>query len=195
MSRNKGKDGTLQAAAVTAHPQADRIPLELEEAFQEHHQRIFQAAYRVTGNASDAEDVLQTVFLRLMKHATLPGPAAELGSYLRRAAVNAGIDLLRSRKGHRRVPLDEVAQIVADEEEGGPETRRRHRELEQWLRSAVAGLSSQTAEIFVLRYVEGYKNLEIAEIVGTSPGVVAVVLHRARTRLREELDCFLGVSP
>ena len=165
---------------------------ELERAFKAHHNRVFQVAYRVTGNRSDAEDVLQNIFIRLMKRPTLPSPSEELGSYLHRAAVNASIDLLRSRKPSRRIPLEDVAVRLAEDDESSPETEQRGKELADWLRSAVSRLSPQAAEIFSLRYLEGYKNLEIAEMVQTSPGVVAVVLHRARQRLREELEKFLG---
>ena len=165
---------------------------ELEQAFKAHHDRVFQVAYRVTGNSSDAEDVLQNIFIRLMKQPTLPSRSDELGSYLHRAAVNASIDLLRSRKPSRRIPLEDIAVRLAEDDESSPETEQRGKELAVWLRSAVSRLSPQAAEIFSLRHLEGYKNLEIAEIVQTSPGVVAVVLHRARQRLREELEKFLG---
>jgi DNA-directed RNA polymerase specialized sigma24 family protein len=55
--------------AVMAAPQEPVQPsaADLERAFREHHALVFRAAYRVTGNAGDAEDVLQTVFLRLLK--------------------------------------------------------------------------------------------------------------------------------
>ena len=165
---------------------------ELEQAFKAHHDRVFQVAYRVTGNSSDAEDVLQNIFIRLLKRPTLPSRSDELGSYLHRAAVNASIDLLRSRKPSRRIPLEDIAVRLAEGDESSPETEQWGKELAEWLRSAVSRLSPQAAEIFSLRHLEGYKNLEIAEIVQTSPGVVAVVLHRARQRLREELEKFLG---
>src|SRR4029077_15447025 len=64
------------------------IPDELEQSFREHHGLVFRTAYRITGNAGDAEDVLQTVFLRLLRR----GPNSEAldnpESYLRRAAIN-----------------------------------------------------------------------------------------------------------
>ncbi len=190
MSSEKRKDDGVQLA-LSSRSLAPEGP-ELERAFRAHHNRVFQVAYRVTGNSSDAEDVLQNIFIRLMKPPTLPSPSEELGSYLHRAAVNASIDLLRSRKSSRRIPLEEVAVRLAEDDESSPETEQRGKELADWLRSAVSRLSPQAAEIFSLRYLEGYKNLEIAEMVQTSPGVVAVVLHRARQRLREELEKFLG---
>ena len=190
MSSEKRKDDGVQLAS-SSRSLAPEGP-ELERAFKAHHNRVFQVAYRVTGNRSDAEDVLQNIFIRLMKRPTLPSRSDELGSYLHRAAVNASIDLLRSRKSSRRIRLEEVAVRLAGDDESSPETEQRGKELADWLRSAVSRLSPQAAEIFSLRYLEGYKNLEIAEMVQTSPGVVAVVLHRARQRLREELEKFLG---
>jgi RNA polymerase sigma-70 factor (ECF subfamily) len=76
----------LQLAAV--NEAALREPFGLESVFLEHQRRVFRAAYRITGNAQDAEDVLQTVFLRLHRQ----GDAASLenpSSYLYRAAINA----------------------------------------------------------------------------------------------------------
>ena len=190
MSSEKRKDGEVELA-LSSQSVAPAGP-ELEQAFKAHHNRVFQVAYRVTGNSSDAEDVLQNIFIRLMKRPTLPSRSDELGSYLHRAAVNASIDLLRSRKPSRRIPLEDIAVQLAEDDESSPETEQRGKELADWLRSAVSSLSPQAVEIFSLRYLEGYKNLEIAEIVQTSSGVVAVVLHRARQRLREELEKFLG---
>ena len=70
---------------------------ELESLFREHHDRVFRAAYRVTGSVVDAEDVLQTVFLRLSRRTEGinldPSPA----SYLHRAAINTSLDVMRQR--------------------------------------------------------------------------------------------------
>ena len=69
---------------------------DLERIFGEHHGLVFRAAYRITGNASDAEDVLQTVFLRLLKREPEAEPVGHMASFLHRAAVNAALDLMRS---------------------------------------------------------------------------------------------------
>jgi RNA polymerase sigma-70 factor, ECF subfamily len=167
----------------------------LEELFSEHHGRVFRTAYRITGNATDAEDVLQTVFLRLLRRQDeleLSGGAA---SYLHRAAVNAALDLLRARKRARAVDLEEVAGELTEAEAESPEGRRGRGELRRWLRAAVARLSPRSAEIFTLRYLEGYGNREIAELLGTSQTAVAVILHRTRHRLGKELRPLLGGSP
>ena len=63
------------------------VPGELERAYQEHSGLVFRTAYRVTGNAADAEDVLQTVFLRLVRRDASAAALENHESYLRRSAV------------------------------------------------------------------------------------------------------------
>ncbi len=188
MGDDERKETRVQAALrQDAAPAAD-----WRRIFEEHHARVIQAAYRVTGNASDAEDVLQNVFLRLLRRGEAPIEADRLGSYLHRSAVNAAIDLLRNRKGGRDIPLEALEGRLPADSAPGPEERRQARELRDWLREAVTRLSPQAGEIFTLRYLEDYSNQEIAELVGTSPGVVAVVLHRCRNRLRDEIRSLIG---
>ena len=87
----------------------------LEEAFRKHRMSVFRAAYRITGNAADAEDVLQTVFLRLARRDD--SDIANVGSYLYRAALNAALDVLRSRQtaASRRRPTPSCAPAPDDE--------------------------------------------------------------------------------
>jgi len=173
----------------------------LENAFEQHRQRVFRAAYRVTGNVADAEDVLQTVFLNVMKRAS--SGALELGrdpkSYLCRAAINGAVDLLRARQRSKTSTGDVDGRIQAD---GGTDpatvgSGTAHGEgveaqVERWdnrrqLRTAMARLAPRAATIVSLRYFEGYGNAEIATMLGTSASSIAVTLHRARQRLKAEL--------
>ena len=167
----------------------------LEALFHEHHDRVYRAAYRITGNATDAEDVLQTVFLRLLKREVEVDLSAGAASYLARAAVNAALDMLRARKRARRVDLDEVEGDLAAPQDTDPEGLSGGRELVRWLRGAVGRLSPRAAEIFSLRYFQGHGNREIAEMLGTSQTAVAVILHRTRHRLAKDLKPILGGIP
>ncbi|HEX3230251.1 MAG TPA: sigma-70 family RNA polymerase sigma factor, partial [Pyrinomonadaceae bacterium] len=153
--------------------------------------QIFRAAYRVTGNAVDAEDVLQTVFLRLVRRKEKVDLSPSPGSYLHRAAVNASLDLLRSRTRSRSVSIEEVQFDVPHSSEPSPETQHVNRELQNQIRRSIATLGPKAAEIVVLKYFEGHSNLEIAEMLGTSQMVIGVLLHRARTRLRKEIAKFM----
>ena len=65
-------------------------------------------------------------------------------------------------------------------------------EIRNWLRQALTVLSGRQAEMFVLRYLEGYENREIAEMLATSQAVVAVSLFRARAQLKKELRKLTG---
>ena len=62
---------------------------ELERLFQAHHGAVMRAAYRITGNATDAEDVLQTVFMRLLSRRVDSAAMENVPAYLHRAALNA----------------------------------------------------------------------------------------------------------
>lgn len=191
MSSEDSKEKEVQAALRQVEG-TTRSAIELETIFRDHNERVLNAAFRVTGSVSDAEDVLQNVFLRLLSRRDLPNRSDQLAGYLQRAAVNASIDLLRKRKPTRLLPLEEQAAETLGAKVNGPEQLAVRQELEEWLRSMVSEFSPQAAEIFALRFFEGYTNQEIAEMIGTSPGVVAVVLHRSRTRLRNELRSLLG---
>lgn len=166
-------------------------PQELELLYREHHDHVFRAAYRVTGNPVDAEDVLQTVFLRLARRKEKLDLSPNPGSYLHRAAVNASLDLLRSRTRSRSVSFEEVEPFSIEGSEPSPETQYVDRELQNQIRESLSTLSPKASEIIVLKYFEGHSNLEIAEMLGTSQMVIGVLLHRARTRLRKEIAKFL----
>lgn len=167
-------------------------PPGLAQLFTEHHSQVFRAAYRVTGNATDAEDVLQTVFLRLSGREGDLDLSKGAASYLHRAAVNAALDMLRARKRARAVDLEDVQDQLTEETREGPEARSSGKEIRRSLRQAMTRLSPRAAEIFSLRYFEGYANREIADLLGTSQTAVAVILHRSRGRLAKELRPLLG---
>ncbi|HEV2707776.1 MAG TPA: sigma-70 family RNA polymerase sigma factor [Pyrinomonadaceae bacterium] len=179
---------TTRLKAVPAAKEAG----ELERLFRAHHEQVFRAAYRITGSVTDAEDVLQTIFLRLASHAETTNLAPSPAGYLHRAAVNAALDLVRARGRARTVSFDsmESAQELTNPN-SSPEEEQSDRELRALLRHAIAKLGERAATVFALRYFEGYDNNRIAELLGTSPMVVAVTLHRARTRLRREIGQFL----
>jgi RNA polymerase sigma-70 factor (ECF subfamily) len=188
MTGDNDKEMPVQLAVKSLRAVADP-PGELETLFQTHHERIFRAAYRVTGIAADAEDVLQTVFLRLAKSQRSWDLSENPAAYLSRAAINAALDLVRKRG--RMVGLDDLTQELPESVVRNPESQHVDRELQKLIRQAVSRLGATAAEMFVLRYYEGYDNREIAKVMGTSQMVVGVVLHRARTRLRKEIGHYL----
>jgi RNA polymerase sigma factor (sigma-70 family) len=184
-SRSRKEDTLLQASLESYPLPPQQIQTDLEQMFHDHRNRVFRAAFRITGNTNDAEDVLQTVFLRLARRDD-PGAVQNLESYLYRAAINAALDLLRSRKTNAAVSLEELAP----KDSGFLSGLSHSADLRVWLRQALAKLSARHAEMFALRYFEGYDNREIAHMLDTSQAVVAVTLHRTRGQLQKEFRSF-----
>jgi len=160
----------------------------LDRIFEAHHEAVYRTAYRITGNGTDAEDVLQTLFLRLLRRSTVPVDGEQWLPYLRSAAVNASLDVLRRR---RAISLTAMEPGIR-ETRPGPYEVYRGREIGDRLREELASMSPRAASIFVLRHVEGHTNTDIARIVGTSASTVAVTLFRARRHLRKALGSFRG---
>ncbi|HWR14638.1 MAG TPA: RNA polymerase sigma factor [Terriglobales bacterium] len=159
----------------------------LEQLFWNHHKRVLRAAYRITGNMADAEDVVQSVFIRLASAGQDQIENAE--SYLYRAAINGALDVIRRRKGE--MELESASELASVSPHFSPERQLNRQELQSWLRKALAGLSPVAAEMFVLRFIEEKDNGEIARIVGTSRAVVAVRLHQVRAKLKKDFQRFM----
>src|SRR5215510_6931130 len=83
------------------------------ELYERHYEAVFRAALRVTGNPADAEDVLQTVFLRVLARSGDIEEAALPAAYFKRAAVNAAVDVLRRRELHAESVYDDLAPHAA----------------------------------------------------------------------------------
>jgi len=182
-------DGSRQEEPLRSATLEVAIPSPIdavERLFRAHHGLVFRTAYRLTGNLSDAEDVLQTVFLRLLgRDATAP-QVENSKRYLRRAAINAALDVVRARRVSESAPLPDSLPARGELERG---------EWREGLRRSLASLSPQAAEIFALRFFEGYSNREIARQLGVSQVWVAVTVHRTRRRLQKEIRSYLGGKP
>lgn len=155
------------------------------QLFAEHYRRVLLAAYRVTGNMADAEDVTQAVFLRLATSGN--PPVRNAASYLYRAGINGALDLLRRRQTAATELMNDAAEVVDERRASSPEADVSARELGDLLRRVISELPPRAAEIFTLRFLEGLGNREIAELLGTSQALVAVTLHQTRSRLKKKL--------
>ncbi len=166
--------------AITHEAPVPIIPnaRELDEMFREHHVMVFRTAYRITGNAADAEDVLQTVFLRIARRNDASEVIERPENYLRRSAVHAALDLVRARRTGAKVDLERLPASGSRPDDG---------DLRDLLRQALSELPARSAEIFTLRFFEGLTNPEIASALNISSITVAVTLHRARKILQKKL--------
>jgi len=155
---------------------------EFDALFREYYRLVYRTACVITGSPEDAEDVLQTIFLRLMRRSTPLDICKNPKGYFYRAAVHLSLDMIRSRQ--REVLTPDFESIEGHIRTNISDSLSRFdRELAEMLST----LSPRTVEIVTLRYVHDCTEREIAKLLGTSRGTVAVTLFRARARLRKLL--------
>jgi RNA polymerase sigma-70 factor (ECF subfamily) len=171
---------------IAAVRQDEALPEDLEKLFQEHSRLVYRTAFAITGSRHDAEDVLQSVFVKLLQRGLPADVSQNPAPYLHRAAVNLSLNVLRNRKRRRLVDGVELLEIPATAENASDDARERD-EYER-LTQAMTRLSPRALEILLLFYKHDYSNAQIAEKLGTSPSVIAVTLFRIRARLRRLLQ-------
>ena len=170
---------------MTATDRRKTTPFEpdFEELFAEHSRLIYCAAYSVTGHRQDAEDVLQTVMLKLIRRQDLPADAFENPrGYMYRAAVNEALSIVRSPERQiEKVGLEDVELPAHDAEAGGEDDHKR------LVRAAIEKLDPDSLSIVMLHYQEGFTGVEIARMLGQSRSAVAMTLLRARDEIRKRV--------
>jgi RNA polymerase sigma-70 factor (ECF subfamily) len=172
----------MAVASVISEP----VTREFEDIFREHYDLVHGTAFGVTGRREDAEDVVQTVFLRLLRREMPPDLKKNPRAYLYRAAVNESLNIIRSR---RRRPTTDLENVEVPADATGPnQAEAIHRKLYE----AIGELNPKHAEILILRYVHDYSDADIAKLLGTSRGTIAVSLYRSRTQLKRLLRVSLG---
>ena len=191
MDDTSGKEKSVQLA-MQGNPATEATPANLEDMFREHRQRVLHAAYRITGSSDDAQDVLQTVFLRLVRRGAGAGLSDSPANYLHRAAINAALDIVRSRQAAKATPLEPFEPVLAGAPQEAPDRVQGSSEIRRVIREALGKMSPRAAEVFALRYFEGYGNNEIAKLLGTSRSTINVILHRTRNKLRDEIAPYAG---
>ena len=162
------------------HKSNQVLPEEFERLYREHAAFVYRTAFRITRNAEEAEDILQTIFLRLIRRESLPDLQERPRAYLYRAAVNAALDAIQLRRN--RSGFADVSEIEATLH--SPDSSAQEK-LHLQLHAAIAELKPAAAEMLILRYMHNYSDAAIAKMLGKSRGVVAVTLYRARARLKK----------
>jgi RNA polymerase sigma factor (sigma-70 family) len=165
--------------AVTVASELER---EVAQLFREHYQMLYRTAYSVLDNPADAEDVPQTIFLRLLRSGLPPDLQRNPKGYLYRAAVNLSLNVIRSRNRQRLSDNLECLEIAVDSTPSKAEE-----DMHQRLAEAIAGLDAETAQMLLLRYVHDYSDADIAKFLGASRGAVAMRLFRLRRRIKKLL--------
>ena len=156
------------------------LPEEFERLYREHATFVYRTALRITRNAEEAEDILQTIFLRLLRRESSPDLQKRPRAYLYRAAVNASLDTIELRRNRSEAAdINEIEATLHSPDSSAKE------KLYQQLHKAIAELNPTSAEMLILRYMHNCSDAAIAKMLGKSRGAVAVTLYRARARLKK----------
>ena len=169
-----------------------------ERAFEQlmllHQKAVYNICYRMAGNAEDALDLSQEVFLKLWRTLEQYQFDAAFSTWLYRMTQNACIDFLRRQKRQQHASL-----TVSDDEAAGkelsvpdpaplPEDRVIFNEKQEAIRTAMNALPSDFREILELRVVRNLPYEQIAQIMGLPVGTVKSRLARARLQLKKRLE-------
>ena len=144
--------------------------------FEKHHVSLYNFFLRLTGNRSTSEDLVQEVFMRMLKYRTTYQGRSKFTLWMYQIARNAHIDYLRKRK--EEFPLDEQWQDPVAEETSPLERLESGREV-QILREALAKLPLKRREVLILSRYQNLKYKEIAELLDCRIGTVKAHVHRA----------------
>jgi RNA polymerase sigma-70 factor (ECF subfamily) len=153
---------------------------EFDPIFREHYQLVYRTAFSVTGTPEDADDVVQTIFLRLLGRESPPDLKKNPKGYFYRAALNLSLNTVRLRKRQILVGDSEIFDRAVYATDADPQEK-----MDMRLWEAIAELHPSAAEMLVLRYVHGYSIRDIAKLLGTTSSTVAVSLFRSRARLKK----------
>ena len=137
---------------------------------------ILRLSYTYLKSTDDAQDICQTVFLKLLQKPQAFSSPEHEKAWIIRTTANACKDLLKSHWRKTTAPLEAAAAVPAPQPEEGS------------LLAAVNPLPPQYRAVIYLHYYEGYSAQEIARMLGKTPSAVASLLHRGRRRLKTLLE-------
>jgi RNA polymerase sigma-70 factor (ECF subfamily) len=171
------------------------------EAFRElverHSRAVYRLAHRMTGNPSDAEDVVQETFLRAYRQLSRFESRANFGTWVHRIAVNCSIDLIRSRP-RRETPQDATdldhigASGAVDHQRPSPERLTISAEVSGRVAEAMTALSPMERAAFMLRHLEGQSIDEISRALGLKANATKHSIFRAVRKMRSALQPFVA---
>src|SRR5215831_16669107 len=157
-----------------------------EKLYEQHHRRVYSLCLRMLGNASQAEDLTQEVFLQVYKKISSFRGDSAFTTWLHRLTVNQVLMHFRKR-GVKLEHTTEEGDFTEVVDTPLQSTRRISMIERLALDRAIAQLPPGYRTVFVLHDVEGYEHEEISKMLDVSIGTSKSQLHKARMRLRELL--------
>ena len=182
-------------------PQTDAATVALardgdSEAFRalvdRHSRAVYRLAYRMTGSAQDAEDVVQETFLKAYRQLGRFESRANFSTWLHRIAVNCSIDLIRARPhreaGHDGSDLDQLGTDDQGQRQVSPERLMLSTEVQDRVAGAMSSLSAMERAAFALRHFEGQSIEEISRALGLKTNATKHSIFRAVKKMRVALE-------
>ena len=163
-------------------------------------QRLFRAAWSILKDRSEAEDAVQTAYLKAFKGMDTFAGRSSLSTWLTSIVINEALGRVRAAR-RRRARLDSTSVLVMEEYREklmrgsaptSPDAEFAREQLRVLLEKAIAELPDAFRTVFVLREVEALTVEETAEALGLAANTVKTRLHRARRKLQESLAPDVG---
>lgn len=167
----------------------DELSRRMEELYRQYRSPMFRVALAVLRDEGLAEDAVQQSFLRIFQNFEKIewDDCNKIRSFIVILVRNAAIDLYRRRKKERVISFEELERPLP--ELGPPVEERVISSLEgEEAARLLTELDERARHLLVLRYYHGYRNKEIAELLGMTQAQVALGLHRGKERLRRRLE-------
>ena len=162
---------------------------------ERHSRAVYRLAHRMTGNAQDAEDVVQETFLKAYRQLGRFESRANFGTWLHRIAVNCSIDLIRGRRhqetGHDAHDLDILENADDQRVDPSPERLMLSSEVQERVGKAMETLTHMERAAFVLRHFEGQSIDEISGALGLKANAAKHSIFRAVRKMRLALEPFV----
>ena len=166
------------------------------ELVERHQNAVVGTVAKMLGNASEAEDIAQQVFLRVWRHAKRYRPDAKFTTYLFTITRNLVFNESRRKKRRNEVSADEREEnshvLIPADPTRQPDSELLQEELRQAVDKAIASLPEPQRMAVVLRRYEQMPYEEIARVLDVSVSAVKSLLFRARAALRVALAGYLG---
>jgi RNA polymerase sigma-70 factor (ECF subfamily) len=188
---NKTTDEQLVAEALAGDDNA------FEELVVRYEKKMYNLAYRITGNEDDASDVLQDTFLQALRKLHTFKGESKFSTWLYRIAANASLMKKRKDKNNTSISLDkeymsdkgdEIKRQYKDDWAHNPLDILEDKELRDTLYNAIYTLPKEYKVPLILRDIDGLSNEEVTKILNLSLPAVKSRVHRARFFIREKLN-------
>lgn len=167
----------------------DDLSRQMEEIYRQYRSPMFRVALAVLRDEGLAEDAVQQAFLKIFQNFEKIDwdDCNKIRSFIVILVRNTAIDLYRRRKKESVISFEELERPLPDWESPVDERVISSLEGEEAAR-LLAQMDEKTRHLLVLRYYHGYRNKEIAELLGMTQAQVALGLHRGKERLRRKLE-------